>query len=323
MQTLITGGAGFIGSALARALLAQGHRVRVLDNLSTGRRDNLAGLEVELVVGDVLEPRALDRAINRVDWVFHLAAMVSVPLSLSAPDRDLKVNIAGTQSVLDAARRARVRRLVYSSSAAVYGDNPNLPLDEDAAVAPLSPYGVSKYAGELYARMYARTFGIETVALRYFNVYGPRQDPASPYSGVLSRFLAAVGGGVAPTIFGDGLQSRDFIYVDDVAQANLRAAEAPAERAVGRAYNIGTGLPATLLEVIAALNHVAGRPTAPVHQEAREGDIRHSLANIARARADLGFQPDWNLERGLAQTFAWTQAIDGHGPQRASDARPA
>ncbi|HXR98004.1 MAG TPA: NAD-dependent epimerase/dehydratase family protein [Terriglobales bacterium] len=300
MRSLVTGGAGFIGSAVVRALLARGDEVRVLDNFSTGKRENLTGLAgaVEILAGDLLDADALRRAVAGREAVFHLAAKVSVPQSVAMPLEDQRTNCEGTLRLLQAAAAAGVGRLVYSSSAAVYGDNPRLPLVESEAPRPLSPYGVSKCAGELYARMFSAAYGLEAVALRYFNVFGPRQDPNSPYSGVLSRFMDATRRGEPVTIFGDGRQTRDFIYVEDVARANLLAQEAPG--LAGEVFNVGRGEATSLLQIAELLAQLTGTgDRAPRFEPARAGDIVHSLADIGKARQRLGFAPRWTVEAGL------------------------
>lgn len=322
MAFLVTGGAGFIGSAVARSLLERGERVRVLDNFSTGTRANLEGLgpSLEIIAGDILEPAVLDHALTGVEAVFHLAAKVSVPRSLEEPESDLRVNAFGTLAVLRAAAKAGVRRVVYSASAAAYGDNPHLPLRESEPPAPLSPYGISKLAGELYVRLFPRAYGVETVALRYFNVYGPRQDPNSPYSGVLSRFFDALARGEAPVLLGDGGQTRDFVYVADVARANLLAQTAPAAAVSGQTFNIGSGQAVSLVHLLTLLRQITGRDTEPQRAPARAGDIRHSCADLTRTKAQLGFEPSWALRDGLARTWEW-YASEGEPRRELDDAR--
>ncbi|MCS7002321.1 MAG: SDR family NAD(P)-dependent oxidoreductase, partial [Dehalococcoidia bacterium] len=267
---LVTGGAGFIGSHIVEAAARAGHTVRVFDNLSTGSLANLATIadRVTFIPGDILDPDALAEAMAGVDWVSHQAALVSTPESLAQPDRYARVNVEGTVAVFAAAQRAGVRRIVFASSAAVYGDNPNLPLAETEPMAPRSPYAASKAANELFAQATAAT-GLTVVALRYFNVYGPRQHPRSDYAGVIARFVERLSRGQAPTIFGDGLQTRDFVYVDDVAAANLAALTAPLTGF--HALNIATGRAVTLIELVAALNAAMGTAQAPIHAPARPG----------------------------------------------------
>ena len=310
MRALVTGGAGFIGSALVRQLLVQGDRVRVFDNFSSGKVQNLAGLAgVEVCPGDLREPERLQASVRDVDCVFHLAAIASVPRSFADPFECEAVNAAGSLAVLEAARQAGVRRVVYSASAAVYGDTAALPAREDAPPDPQSPYGIAKFSGELYGRVYHRVHGLETVALRYFNVYGPRQDPASPYSGVLSRWMEALLAGRPPVLYGDGSQTRDFIHVDDVARANRLAATQPAERVAGRVFNIATGTSCSLRAVLALLTELSGARVTPCMEVARVGDVAHSAADCTWAREQLGFAAQVSLREGLRQTFdLWRRA---------------
>jgi len=304
---LVTGGAGFIGSNLVEALLARGASVRVLDDFSTGKRENLASLEgdLEVVEGDVRDYRAVRRAVEGVEAIFHEAALPSVARSIDDPVGSNDVNVRGTLQVILAARAAGVRRVVYASSSSVYGDAPNLPKAETMAPSPLSPYAVQKLAGELYARIALGLFGVEVLSLRYFNVFGPRQDPEGEYAAVIPRFALAALSGKSPTIFGDGRQSRDFTYVANVVEANLRALEAPRE-AVGEVFNVGSGERHTLLDLVRALGKIAGRPEfAARHGPARAGDVRHSQASIEKARAILGYEPRVSFEEGLERTLAW------------------
>jgi UDP-glucose 4-epimerase len=304
---LVTGGAGFIGSHLVEALTRRGRRVRVFDNFSTGLRGNLAHLDPvpEIVEGDVGEAAAVERAVQGVDVVFHLAALASVQRSVEAPEDTHRVCASGTLHVLDAARRAGVRRVVYAASSSAYGIPAGEVQTEDDPLQPLSPYAAAKLAGELYAQSFTASFGLETVRLRFFNIFGPRQRADSPYSGVIALFAAALNAGKTPTIFGDGLQSRDFTFVTDVAEALIRAADTPGIS--GRVYNIGTGRGTNLLELIGALNRQLGTAVAPIHAPARAGDVRHSRADISRARRDLGYDPKVVFEDGLAQTLAWAR----------------
>ncbi|MBK8481117.1 MAG: SDR family oxidoreductase [Proteobacteria bacterium] len=319
MQALVTGGAGFIGSHLVERLLAEGHAVRVLDNLSTGRRSNLDALlgRVSLTVGDIRDAALVNALSTGCDWVFHQAAIVSVPRSVEDPLETHAVNLAGTLNVLQAARDQGVGRVVFACSAAVYGDDADgddadgdaapPPQHENLLPAPASPYGLEKLTGEHYCRLFHRLYGLETVALRYFNVFGPRQDPRSAYSGVISIFVAHALGGTAPTIYGDGEQTRDFVYVEDVVRANLLAATAPA--AVGRSYNIGRGEATTLKQLVAVLGHLAASGLAPRHAAARSGDVRHSRADLARARSELGYQPTVEVREGLRRLLAYERAL--------------
>jgi len=305
MRYLVTGGCGFIGSHLAEALVAAGAEVRVFDNLSTGREEHLAAVRerVELVRGDVRDPDALRAAMEGVEGVFHQAALVSVFESMERPRDNHEINLTGTFNVLLAARERKVRRVVAASSAAVYGNEPTLPKREDLRPQPESPYAAAKLAGEHYLAVFARRYGLETVSLRYFNVYGPRQDPSSMYSGVISRFAEALRADAPPTVFGDGRQTRDFVFVKDVVQANLLAMRAPG---VGRgeALNIGTGRRTSLLELLEALSALSGRALNPRFHPARAGDIRHSVAEIARARLELGYEPAYDIRQGLAELLA-------------------
>lgn len=302
---LVTGGAGFIGSHLVESLIAQGRRVRVLDDFSTGLRGNLAHLKPapELVEGDVADAVAVQRAAQGVSIIFHLAALASVQRSVEAPADTHRVCATGTLHVLDAARRTGVRRVVYAASSSAYGIPADDVQTENDPIQPLSPYAAAKLAGELYAQSFTAAFGLETVRLRFFNIFGPRQRADSPYSGVIALFAAALSAGRTPTVYGDGLQSRDFTFVSDVVQALTRAAEKPGVS--GRVYNIGTGRSTSVLDLIAALNRQLGTSITPRHAPARAGDVRHSRADISAARRDLGYEPAVRFEDGLAQTLAW------------------
>jgi UDP-glucose 4-epimerase len=302
--SLVTGGAGFIGSHLVRALLARGDDVRVFDNFSTGRAENLAGLagRLEILTGDLRERAQLSAAMVGVDVVFHLAAFVSVPKSLLEPQVCFDVNVQGTLNLLEAARQADVRQVVMASSAAVYGDSQALPLREETELRVLSPYAAAKLTGEIYAGLYSRTLGLPVVCLRFFNVFGPRQSPFSDYAAVIPIFIRRLLEGQAPTIFGDGYQRRDFIYVDDVVRANLLAAATP--EAAGLAFNICTGKEVSLLDLLETLSELLPGLPAPVFAPARPGDIYRSLGSPARAAAVLGFQAQVELAEGLAQTIA-------------------
>lgn len=297
---VVTGGCGFIGSHLCEALLEAGARVRVLDDLSSGREENLRGVRgrVDLRRGDVRDPRAVAPALDGADTVFHQAALVSVADSVERPRECFDINEAGTLTVLEAARGAGVRRVVFAGSAAAYGNDPGLPKREDMPARPLSPYAAAKVAAEGWMRAFAGLYGVETVVLRYFNVYGPRQNPSSPYSGVVSRFVDALRAGRPPVIFGDGKQTRDFVFVRDVARANLLAA---ARGTVGRGeiLNIAAGRAVSLLDLAGILERISGRVLPPLFEPARPGDVRHSAADIGRARRQLGFEPASGLEQGL------------------------
>jgi nucleoside-diphosphate-sugar epimerase len=303
---LVTGGAGFIGSHIAGALSQSGARVRVLDDLSTGHAENLEdiGGRVEFVRAGLLDADALARALEGVELVFHEAAIPSVPRSVENPEETHRACAEGTFALLVAARAAGVRRVVYAASSSAYGDQPTLPKVEDMAPQPLSPYAAAKLVGEYYCQVWARTYGFETVSLRYFNVFGPRQDPGSQYSGVISRFIAALLSGEQPVIYGDGDQSRDFTYISNVVDANLRAAETT--RGIGEVINVATGERATLNELLEVLKGITGKTDVSAdYREARVGDVRHSLADITRARDLLGYEPTVGLEEGLRKTIEW------------------
>jgi UDP-glucose 4-epimerase len=304
-KIVVTGGAGFIGSSLARALIARGDEISVLDNFSTGRRENLQDLAgtLAIVEGDILDSALLDRVFAGAEVVFHEAAIPSVPRSLAAPLASHNANATGTLNVLEAARRCQVRRVVYAGSSSAYGEPPSLPVVETMAPAPLSPYAVSKLAGEQYCRVYARVFGVQTVILRYFNVFGPRQDPNSQYAAVIPRFITSALAGLSPTVYGDGEQSRDFCFIDNVVEANLRAADA--EGASGKVFNIACGSGTSLNRILALLGESLGRPVAAHYEPARPGDVRHSLADISQAKAVLGYTAPVDFLTGLARTLAW------------------
>jgi UDP-glucose 4-epimerase len=305
---LITGGAGFIGSHIAERLLADGHRVRVLDNLSSGKEENLSGLpgssdRLELVRGDVRNLDQVRAAVKGVEIVFHEAALGSVPRSVDDPVTTHESNMTGTLNVLLAARDAGVRRLVYASSSSVYGETPVLPKKEDMTPQPLSPYALSKLAGEQYCSVFHHVYGFEAVALRYFNIFGPRQDPESQYAAVIPKFVTAMLDGGRPVVYGDGLQSRDFTYVDNVVQANLLASQA--KGIAGRAFNVACGGRYTLLDLLARLNEIAGTKVEPVHQAARAGDVRDSQASVEAAQQAFSYRVTVGFEEGLRRTVDW------------------
>ena len=308
MRYLVTGGAGFIGSNTVDELARRGHSVVVLDDFSSGKERNLDGVRdrVELIRGTVTDPSILQRACAGADYALHLAARTSVPRSVQDPAETNKINVDGTLNVLLAARDAGVRRVVFASSSSVYGDTPTLPKREDMPPAPISPYGVSKLVGELYGQVFHRVYGLEVVSMRYFNVFGPRQDPGSPYSGVLSLFNSAMLENRKPTVYGDGEQSRDFTFVSNVVEANLLACEAPG--AAGMAFNIGTGARITLNQTLRLLEQFAGHPAEASYGAPRPGDIRDSQADISRAREKLGYHPRIGFEAGLRQTWDWYRA---------------
>jgi nucleoside-diphosphate-sugar epimerase len=304
---LITGIAGFIGSALARAVLAQGDEVRGVDNFSTGRPENLDEIRdrIEFREADILDPDAMHDACRGVDYIFHEAAIASVPKSVLDPVGNHRANVDGTLNVLIAARDAKVKRIVYAASSAAYGDNPIQPKREDMSPDPISPYAVSKLAAEQYMISFYRCYQLETVCLRYFNIFGPRQDPTSPYSGVLAKFISQMLEGERPTILGDGETSRDFTHVDDAVQANLLASKAPAEEVVGRVFNVATGRPSSLNETFRILKKLTGYDGDAAYGPERAGDVKHSRADISKAEKHLGYKPRVNFEQGLKNTVEW------------------
>jgi nucleoside-diphosphate-sugar epimerase len=301
---LVTGGAGFIGSSLVRELVARGEQVRVLDNFATGRRDNLRSLagRIEVVEGRVEDPGTVATAMQGIDYVLHQAALPSVQRSVEAPVESHAANLTGTLVLLQAAADAGARRFVYASSSSVYGDSPTLPKVETMPTDPLSPYAVGKLGGELYCRVFHRLHGLETVSLRYFNVFGPGQSPDSQYAAVVPRFIAALKAGRPPVIFGDGLQSRDFTYIDNVVQANLSACSAGRE-AAGEAFNIATGQAVTLLDLLNRMKELLGSSVDPRFEPGRKGDVRASLADVRKAERLLGYRPRISLDEGLKRTL--------------------
>jgi UDP-glucose 4-epimerase len=306
-NVLVTGGAGFIGSALVRGLLAEEgvERVVIVDNLLTGNRSNLAGLQgnIEFHEADIRDARAIELAMNGIDTVFHEAASPSVPRSIKEPELSHDVNVNGTFNVFLAAHRRGVKRVVYAASSSAYGDTETLPKVETMTPQPKSPYAVQKLLGEYYARTFFEVYGLETVCLRYFNVFGPHQDPASPYSGVLSIFCTSILAGEVPTIFGDGEQTRDFTYIDNIVRLNMLAARAAG--APGNVYNGGIGGRYSLNETWSALNKIAGTDIAAAHGAARDGDVRDSQADLTVARQDLGYEPVVKFTEGLRRTLDW------------------
>ncbi|HKS68061.1 MAG TPA: SDR family oxidoreductase [Candidatus Acidoferrales bacterium] len=311
MRYLVTGGAGFIGSHVVDELVRRKQDVIVLDDLSTGKEENLAAVrsKIELCVESVGDLAAVKAACAGVDFVMHLAAQTSVPRSIQKPLETNIANVDGTLNVLVAARDARVKRFVYAASSAAYGETPTLPKTESMPAAPISPYGVSKYVGELYAQCFGRAYGLENVSVRFFNVFGPRQDPSSQYSGVLSRFMLAVLRGEQPVVFGDGNQSRDFTYIDNIVAATLGACEA--KNASGMVFNGGTGLQITLKEVLSLLERITGRKISPKYDPPRTGDVLHSQADISLAHRVLGYRPVVDFEEGLRRTWDWYKAAYG------------
>jgi len=316
LRTLVTGGAGFIGSHLAARLRTLGHDVRVVDNLSTGFRSNLEAIgdDLDFICGDLRDPDVCARAVEGVEVVFHVAALPSVPRSIRDPIASHENNVTATLNVLEACRRAGVRRVVYSSSSSVYGDTPVLPKVENVEPLPRSPYATSKLAGEQYVLAYARGGFVEGVALRYFNVFGPRQDPDGPYAAIIPLVLRAARDGIEVPLFGDGRQTRDFTFIDNVVHANILAATHPAARASGWAVNCGAGERTSLLDLVALAERVTGRPVRVAPRPPREGDVRDSLAGLDRARQVLGYEPLVSLRDGLARTWEW---ITAHEPQDA------
>jgi nucleoside-diphosphate-sugar epimerase len=323
---LVTGGAGFIGSHLVEELLGRGHRVRVVDNFSTGRRENLeAAVEgarqkasrlpdgwPELMTGDLADEQVARRAVEGMEFVLHQAAIPSVPRSVKDPLTSNRANIDATLNVLVAARDAGVQRLVYAGSSSAYGDTPTLPKREDMPTSPLSPYALQKLVGEQYLQLFTRLYGLETVTIRYFNVFGPRQDPSSAYSGVISRFLLALTEGEQPVIYGDGEQTRDFTYIANVVDAVLRAVEAPL--ASGEVINVATGTRISLNRLLSTLQALTGHPAKAKYEVARAGDVRDSQADISKAERILGYRPSVGLEQGLERTLSWFQRQAGRAP---------
>ncbi len=305
MRYLVTGGAGFIGSNTVDELVRRGHSVVVLDDLSSGKEDNLAEVrsKITFVKGSITDLESVQRAMHQAEYVIHLAARTSVPRSVKDPLDTNRINVNGTLNVLLAARDNKVKRFVFAASSSAYGETPQLPKTESMQPDPISPYGVSKFVGELYAQVFSRCYGLETVCLRYFNIFGPRQDPDSPYSGVLSRFATAFLENQPPVVFGDGEQTRDFTYVENAVQANLLACEAPS--ASGGVFNVGTGGRVSLNLTLEHLRKISGKKLQTTYEPAREGDIRDSQADIRKAREILAYEPAVMFEEGLARTYEW------------------
>jgi nucleoside-diphosphate-sugar epimerase len=304
---LITGIGGFIGSSIARALLSRGEAVRGLDNFSTGKKGNLAEIagRIEVHEADITDLDAMHRACKGVDFVLHQAAIPSVPKSVLDPLGSNRANVDGTVNVLIAARDAKAKRVVYAASSSAYGDTPTLPKREGMKPDPISPYAVAKLASEHYMVSFFRCYGLETVCLRYFNIFGPRQDPSSPYSGVLAKFITQMLKGEQPTIFGDGEQSRDFTYIDNAVNANLLACKADASKAAGEVFNVATGRRVTLNETFKALQPLTSYSGQVKYGPARGGDVKHSLADVSKAEAGLGYRPTVDFEEGLRRTIEW------------------
>lgn len=304
---LVTGVAGFIGSNIARELIGRGQRVRGFDNFSTGKRENIADLErkIEFRQLDLADAKGLKEACDGVDFVLHQAAIPSVPRSVSDPVTTHAANVDGTLSLLLAARDSGVKRVVFAASSSAYGDTPTLPKHEEMLPNPISPYAVQKLTGELYMSSFQRVYGLETVSLRYFNIFGPWQDPSSQYSGVLARFISAMLAGETCTIYGDGEQSRDFTYVDNAVSANLLACSAPAEKVSGKTFNVATGTRFSLNQTFKMLASIVGYSKSPQYAEARSGDVKHSLADISRVKQAMGYEPTVGFEAGLRRTVDW------------------
>ena len=304
-KALVTGGAGFIGSHLTDALVSNGCQVAVIDDLSTGRLSNLEHVKdkIEFYKGDILDQVILEKAVKNCDVIFHQAAIVSVPWSIENPVSSAMVNEMGTLSVLESARKNNVRRVVSASSSAVYGDDPQLPKSENMALKPLSPYAVQKLTGEYYSGLYYKLYGLETVCMRYFNVYGPRQDPTSPYSGVISIFMSNAVSQKTPVIYGDGNQYRDFVFINDVVRANLLAAST--DGASGEVFNVGTGKYVTINGLWEMACELSGLNIKPEHESPKPGDIVESVANIDHAQKILRFKPEYSFKNGLDITFNW------------------
>jgi UDP-glucose 4-epimerase len=310
---LITGIGGFIGSSLARELLRRGEQVRGVDNFSTGKRENLAQIlgQIDFREADILDLDAMKLACTGVNYVLHQAAIPSVPKSVLDPLGSNRANVDGTVSVLVAAREAKVKRIVYAASSSAYGDTPTLPKHERMTPDPISPYAVAKLASEHYMMSFYRCYGLETVSLRYFNIFGPRQDPSSPYSGVLAKFITQMLNGKQPTIFGDGEQSRDFTYIENAVEANLLACKASADQVAGKVFNVATGRRVTLNETFKLLQTLTSFSGSILYGEERSGDIKHSLADISGAEQHLGYKPKVDFEEGLRRTVDWYRSQGG------------
>jgi len=314
MRYLVTGGAGFIGSNTVDELVRRGHSVVVLDDLSSSREDNLAEIrnKITFIKGSITDIEVVRKVMHEAEYVLHLGARTSVPRSVKDPLETNKINIEGTLNVLVAAKELKVKRVVFAASSSAYGETPTLPKTEAMQPQPISPYGVTKYVGELYCQTFGRCYGLENVALRYFNIFGPRQDPGSPYSGVLAKFCLAFLEDMQPLVFGDGEQTRDFTYVDNAVQANLLACEAP--NASGKVFNVGVGGRVSLNEVLRELAKITGKTLPAKYEPPRDGDIRDSQADISEARETLGYDPQVSFEQGLARTFEWYRST----PMRAA-----
>jgi UDP-glucose 4-epimerase len=307
METyLVTGAAGFIGRSIAAELLARGKKVRGIDNFVTGKHENLRGLEaMDFIEADINDAEAVAKACHGVECIFHEAAIPSVPRSIEDPVASNHAGVSGTVQLLVAAKNAKVRRVVYAGSSSVYGNTPTLPKQEQMQPSPISPYAVTKLAGELYMQSFARVYGLETVVIRYFNVFGPYQDPTSHYSGILAIFTMKMLAGEIPTIYGDGEQSRDFTFIQNVVHGNLLASEAPAERVSGKVFNVATGNRVTLNQTVEILRRATGYTGEVRYAAERSGDVKHSLADISRAKESFGYEPLVNFKEGIERTVAW------------------
>jgi nucleoside-diphosphate-sugar epimerase len=316
MRYLVTGGAGFIGSNTVDELVRRGHSVVVLDDLSSGKEDNMAEIrnKITFIKGSITDIEIVRKAMHEAEYVLHLAARTSVPRSVKDPIETNKINIDGTLNVLVAAKELKVKRVVFAASSSAYGETATLPKVETMQPEPISPYGVTKYVGELYGQTFGRCYGLENVALRYFNIFGPRQDPSSPYSGVLAKFCTSYLEETPPVVFGDGEQTRDFTYVDNAVQANLLACEAP--NASGKVFNVGTGGRTSLNEVLHALGKITGKTLEAKYEPPREGDIRDSQADISQAKELLGYDPQVSFEEGLSRTFEWYRSTQPKAPAK-------
>jgi nucleoside-diphosphate-sugar epimerase len=317
MRYLVTGGAGFIGSNTVDELVRRGHSVVVLDDLSSGKEDNLAEIrnKITFIKGSITDIEVVRKAMHEAEYVLHLGARTSVPRSVKDPIDTNKINIEGTLNVLVAAKELKVKRVVFAASSSAYGETPTLPKVETMQPQPISPYGVTKYVGELYGQTFGRCYGLENVSLRYFNIFGPRQDPSSPYSGVLAKFCTAFLEDTQPLVFGDGEQTRDFTYVENAVQANLLACEAP--NASGKVFNVGVGERISLNEVLRELGKITGKRLEAKYEPPRDGDIRDSQADISQARECLEYNPQVSFEEGLARTFEWYRTTHTRAPAKA------
>lgn len=322
METyLVTGAAGFIGRSIAAELLARGKKVRGIDNFVTGKRDNLRGLEaMDFIEADINDAEAVAKACHGVECIFHEAAIPSVPRSIEDPVTSNHAGVSGTVQLLVAAKNAKVRRVVYAGSSSVYGNTPTLPKQEQMQPNPISPYAVSKLAGEFYMQSFARVYGLETVVIRYFNVFGPYQDPTSHYSGILAIFTMKMLAGEIPTIYGDGEQSRDFTFIQNVVHGNLLASEAPAERVSGKVFNVATGNRVTLNQTVEILRRATGYTGEVRYAAERSGDVKHSLADISCAKESFGYEPLVNFNEGIERTVAWyktaAETVNAHAGSR-------